>query len=848
MTADTSGVHPPGPAEARTAFFTICSNNYMPHAKVLAATVRRHHPGVPFFVCLADEPIEWPGLYDEALTVVPARAIGVPDYDSFTFRYDILELNTALKPFMFLHLMGCRSGTGAGFGGDARDGPDGPRTFDRVVYLDPDIAVFAPLGGVLDALEGGASFVLTPHLYAPAEGDAAPDDPGAARAGSYDLGRFAAARCPEAGIMRAGAYNLGFLAAARCPEAVRVLRWWARRLRFYCVTQPEDGLFVDQKFMDLVPGFAPAARINHDPALNVAYWNLAQADLDDAGEGWTVGGVGGCPLGFFHFSGFDAHRPERLSKFTRRFQADPPPLRRLLAWYAERLLAEGYGTVPSAAYAYGAFRSGTPIPAQVRRMFRDETPDWPGDPFETYEAYLHLPAPGTSRASSAFVVTRLMLLLWGLYPALYTKLDPARADHAEELVRWYLEYPRRGFGFDPRLIEPVAARVGHRPPARPAPAAETGRAEACVVGYLRAASGTGEVGRRTLRALAATGLRVEGLDVALNVHSARDDRGCEALLAERGTGRVQVFANVNADQLPLVLEHLRDRLRPDAYRVAMPAWELEEFPDAWLPAFEGVDEVWAQSAWVQAGLARKLGKPVVRMPVALALDPVAPVRRVEYGLPEDRFLFFFAFDALSYPERKNPRGVLDAFRRVRRGLPGRVGLVLKTMNGAARPDVLAALRDEAADDPDVVRLDASLSRAEASGLLAACDAAVSLHRAEGLGLLVAEAMAQGKPVVATDYSATTELVRPGTGYPVGFRLVPVPPGAYPMGEGQRWADPDLDHAAWLMRRVVLDPAEAASRAAVARRRLDAEYGPAAVAARQRARLAELGIGRRGDGS
>lgn len=825
MTASTGGARAPGPAEGRTAFFTICSNNYMPYAKVLGATVRQHHPGASFFVCLADEPIEWPGLYDGDMLVVPARDIGVPDYVSFAFRYDILELNTALKPFMFLHLMGDRSGVlGEARPGEPESGEpqNGPQPFDRVIYLDPDIALFAPLDGVMDALRDGASFVLTPHLRAPAEGDAEPDD---------------------LGIMRAGAYNLGFLAAARGPETARVLRWWARRLRLHCVNQQSDGLFVDQKFMDLVPGFAANARISHDPALNVAYWNLAQVglrDAGDAGEGWTADGR---PLGFFHFSGFDAHRPDRLSKFTRHFQADPPPpLRRLLAWYADRLLAAGYGTVPAATYAYAAFRSGTPIPAQVRRMFRDETPDWPGDPFETYEAYLHLPAPGASRASSTAVVTRLMRFLWGLYPALHTKLDPARAEHAEELVRWYLDHPRRAFGFDARLIEPVAARAGRRPPARRAPAAAPERAEASVVGYLRAASGTGEVGRRTLRALAAAGSRVEGVDVALNVRSARDDRGCEGLLVERGTGRVQVFANVNADQLPLVQEHLRDRLRPDAYRVAMPAWELEEFPDAWLPAFEGVDEVWAQSAWVQAGLARKLNKPVLRMPVDLTLDPVRPVGRAEYGLPEGRFLFFFAFDALSYPERKNPGGVLEAFRRLRRALPGRAGLVLKAMNGTARPDLIGALRDEAAGEPDVVWLDASLARAEALGLLAACDATVSLHRAEGLGLLVAEAMALGLPVVATDYSATTELVRPDTGYPVGFRSVPVPPGAYPMGEGQRWADPDLDHAAWLMRRVLLDPADAAARAAAARRRLHAEYGPEAVAARLRARLAELGLG------
>ena len=194
-------------------------------------------------------------------------------------------------------------------------------------------------------------------------------------------------------------------------------------------------------------------------------------------------------------------------------------------------------------------------------------------------------------------------------------------------------------------------------------------------------------------------------------------------------------------------------------------------------------------------------------------------------------------------ERKNPRGTLEAFRRLRRRVGGRrVGLVLKSLNAERFPELAAGFLAEVDGDPDVTLIGETLSRDETHGLVAACDAVVSLHRAEGLGLLVAEAMALGKPVVATDYAATTELVSPATGYPVACRLVPVRPGDYPMAEGQVWADPDLDHAAWLMLQPLHDPAGAAARVAAAGAHLRARHGPAAVLARQRARLTELAVG------
>jgi hypothetical protein len=149
-----------------------------------------------------------------------SAAAGSASFDlrSFVFRYDIMELNTAVKPFMFQHLLGMGHQT--------------------ILYFDPDIQIFSRLDQILESLQDGASFVPTPHLCAPAEGSAYPDD---------------------IGILRAGVYNLGFLGVHACPEADSILAWWGRRLQYQCLDAQDIGIFVDQKFMDLVPGFAEKA-------------------------------------------------------------------------------------------------------------------------------------------------------------------------------------------------------------------------------------------------------------------------------------------------------------------------------------------------------------------------------------------------------------------------------------------------------------------------------------------------------------------------------------------------------------------------------------------------------------
>jgi hypothetical protein len=379
----------------RTAIFTICSNNYLPQAEVFFDSARHHHPEADLFLGLADRPA---GDYPPGIHVLPAHDLGIPDFAAMAFRYDIMEFNTAIKPFVMLRLF--------------------EQGYTRVLYFDPDIMIFRPLDSVIQALADGASFVLTPHLCSPPGIDALRS---------------------EVDIMRTGVYNLGFLACSQQLETEPVLRWWARKLRFECFNDQTGGIFVDQKFMDLVPGFTDHTRVLRDRTMNVAYWNLAQRRIDVVDDTWTVDGR---PLGFFHFSGFDATEPHRLSKHAS-FETIPAALQSLLHHYAERVLAKGHRR--STPYAYDVFRSGTPIPNLVRQMFREKHPTWSGDPFASYEGFLRLPSATAAHGRSGHVVTTLMEFVHERSPDLRSAFDLRNRAHVTAYSRWFSEHaPKLG--------------------------------------------------------------------------------------------------------------------------------------------------------------------------------------------------------------------------------------------------------------------------------------------------------------------------------------------------------------------------------------------------------------------
>jgi hypothetical protein len=340
-------------AKQKRAIFSICSNNYFPYARVLFTSLKQYHPEAALFLCLADIPQPGVELNISEVEVIPVADLGIDHFPDFAFRYDIMEFNTAVKPFMMDWLI--------------REGG-----FEQVVYLDPDIEVFAPMQPVFAAFDEGADFTITPHITAPAEFAEFPDD---------------------IGIMKAGIYNLGFIGMNNSQEVQDFLQWWKRRLRYQCVNQQEAGIFVDQKFIDLLPAFASQVAIIRDRTLNVAYWNLEQRKLTKTTEGWLVDGE---PLIFFHFSGIIPQQPQRLSKHTERFQDNlEPALQNIIQHYLANL-AQFTDISAKTSYGYGKFNNQIAIADIMRYCYRDTVVKTVSEkhpnPFETFHLELNQPS------------------------------------------------------------------------------------------------------------------------------------------------------------------------------------------------------------------------------------------------------------------------------------------------------------------------------------------------------------------------------------------------------------------------------------------------------------------------
>jgi glycosyltransferase involved in cell wall biosynthesis len=215
---------------------------------------------------------------------------------------------------------------------------------------------------------------------------------------------------------------------------------------------------------------------------------------------------------------------------------------------------------------------------------------------------------------------------------------------------------------------------------------------------------------------------------------------------------------------------------------------------------------------------------------------------IDVGLPDERFLFLFSFDFNSFIVRKNPEACIAAFRQAFGSTRRDVGLVIKSINGPRQPEKLRAMRELIGGDDRIVIVDGFFSRDQVSGLQSVADAYVSLHRAEGLGLGLAESMYQGKPVIGTRYSGNLEFMDDDNSCLVDCTLVPVRKGEYLYyDERFRWADPDVEHAAHWMRRLVDDAGFRMRIAARGQHDIRTRFTPANAAALMRRRLSELGL-------
>ncbi len=747
---------------------TIIAKNYVPFARVLARSVAEQRRGARCFTLVIDDCGGYIDAAEEPFELVEIAALDIEGFDRMAAMYDVLELSTAVKPWLLRHLM--------------RE-----RGVERVIYLDPDIRLFDPLDEV-DSLLAEHPIVVTPHLAEPMPRDGA--------------------KPSERDILSSGAYNLGFLGMSAGAEVDGLLDWWSERLRTDCIVAPEEALFVDQRWMDLAPGLVDGFHVLRDPGYNVAYWNLAGRTVSRGDGGYEVNGK---PLRFFHFSGFDPRIPGRLSKHQNRIQLERrPAVAELCEAYSVELRASGFGEAGAWPYSWGRLPGGVPLDKALRRTCREAVRtgalDAPVFSEEGAQALLSWANEPVGEGGEAGV-TRYLLAYHQTRKDLRREMPDPRGADAARLLAWAEVYGRGQIA--PELM-PAAGPLAALPGVN-------------LAGYFQAVLGVGEAARQVVDALATQQVPIAAVGLVADESPVGDGLA----VGERRDAPYAInLLCVNALQVPPLARDLGHAFFQGRYTIGLWWWEVNRIPEGWQEAFEHVDEVWVGTRHVADAITPNSPVPVVRFALPVAMPKFEPRSREQLGLP-DGFVYLLVFDYHSVFERKNPLALVEAFKR---GFaPGEgAALVLKCMNHERYPGQHARLVEAADGHPDIHVIARPVSRPEKDAMIAACDCYVSLHRSEGFGITLAEAMTLGKPVVATGYSGNLDFMSADNSFLVDHRLVKVGEGSPPYPSDADWAEPDGEHAARLMRQVFEDPASAAERAARGREELLANHSPEAA--------------------
>ncbi len=326
-----------------------------------------------------------------------------------------------------------------------------------------------------------------------------------------------------------------------------------------------------------------------------------------------------------------------------------------------------------------------------------------------------------------------------------------------------------------------------------------------IVGFLDAQLGLGEAGRRLRDGLAATDVPTNAL--RYDRHASRRALGvtvADGTTTDRPDRRVIVMS-VAPPSVPQLLDDLADELHPDQRLVGAFYWETDRLTEDALIGVRSVDRIWAATTFLVDVFSPIAVGPVELVPIPLEFPTITDRAGARLRSRfDDRFTFLFSFDMLSVPRRKNPEGLIDAYRRAFPQENGATRLVIKTMNGDTNPEMVQRWWHLCGGRNDIEIRDENLSARARLELVAAADCYVSLHRSEGLGLTMAEAMSQRVPVIATGYGGNLDFMDESCALLVPYSTIDVGAGC-PYPPDGRWADPDLDIAADMMTRVASDP-------------------------------------------
>lgn len=833
----------------KTALCTVVTCDHFHLAQTVMASIELSGTCGDRFVLLVDNRYDKRDFCSTRFQTIPVQELSIPDRMKTYFEHSPFEMCALSKAFLMGELLN--------------------RGFERVVFIDADTYVYGsldPIVSKLDRWEG----IFTPHITESLDDDHLPSD---------------------ITILQAGTINTGFVALRSSESATRFLKWWQEKVIYGCYEEADRGIFVEQRWCDLIASMFPNFLIERHPGVNAAYWNLTHRKISKKGGRYYANDE---PLLFFHFSGLDLDNMALLSKYDTRFTLgrDSDLWFELMSAYVERLRENGSELYRSHRYGFNYFSDETTYIApsirktyrkheSIRLVFGDDPFDVSRDPkfHTTYNrpvlgyrnplTLLSLEIYRGSRDLQRFFPDvpgkdTLPFAKWLLKTARQYKLSPVFTDPIRSRLEnglpgrmrgiWVSFFataalgakfvveqgpptsgtPQRAMGGAgtlsrgsrisrgiSQIILPFVKRARNKIPEqsrqrvfhwmlknwrkayreRPVKRSKESfpsRVGATLIGWLDGELGLGEGARSTLRAARHAGINMDTLPWCEGCLSRMAKLGAANSREANAMAHVVNIIHLNPDHLHSVIFSHGPAFLEGHYNIGYWVWEMGRFPRAWDHARDFFDEVWTASTFCQDVFSRELAVPVVRIPHCV--EPAIPEGsgRTELGLPEKGTIFLTMADMFSTPERKNPVGAIDAFLRAFGSNPKDTYLVVKLSNSFCRPDTMDLIHKYCDSNSSIILMDSYLSRPEVNALIHCCDCLVSLHRAEGFGLPIAEAMFMGKPVIATGWSGNMDFMNITNSFPVKFTIIENPRDAGPYKAGNFWADPDLNHAAELM--------------------------------------------------
>ena len=776
---------------------TIVAHNYLPQARILAESFKKFHPDSTFYIVIVDRPIEARLVRSDDFQVVPVTDIdfGTEGFGLMAAIYDVTEFATSVKPFVLKQLVG---------------------SHDCVFYIDPDIKVFAPLSPLVEkTVETGWS--LTPHSMKPIKRNEW--------------------QPTEQEIKAAGIYNLGYVGVTK--NSTEMLEWWGERLRRDCIIDVENQLFTDQRWIDMAVGIFPV-HIERTTSYNVAYWNLDHRRLWKDGDVFMVDDD---VLRFFHFSGYDPKKPHWISKYQigrpRVLMSDNSVMSELFVDYGTQMLAIRKEISDSGPYGWRDIIPGMPWNRGLRRQLRSELmeaelsgTELPPTPYSNNGVTPFLDWLREVRKGDRTELPRFLSTVYWERGDLVHHFPEVRDGNHGRLEEWIyksgvIENSTIRNLFELKKIEEsIESRIESR---------SNLRGGVDVFGYLNAELGVGEAGRLVCKALTAAGIPISTIVNKETVSRQKYDFPTDEI-GQYST----LFMSTNADQLPDACSYLGHEFLKDRYVIGQWFWELEDLPDRYQRSFDLVDEIWAPTLFIKDALEKKSPSRVkiVHMPLPLVMPELdSSINRKSFGI-NDGYAFLFTFDLMSVLKRKNALGLIDAYCAAFTENDGAV-LVLKTINGEKRLSELEEIRWRSKNRKDIVVINQYLDVKQSSSLMNICDCYISLHRSEGLGLTLAEAMLLGKPVIATAYSGNMDFMTDETSLLVPWKYTEVGDDAEGYPADALWAEPDLTVASSMMQNLFQNRGFGMALGDRAKRDLQTRFSPEVTGARMKNRLENI---------